>query len=246
MLSRRNVLAAGVALPLTAHVQTDSRPVLRVAVQALPPTLDPVESISNVGLRISDNVFDGLLRRDFTAECVGGGAVIRPHLATSVVQRDELTWVATLRQDVRMHDGRLLTAEDVADSFSAERLWGPKAPFSEGKVAWGHLHSVTAESPSAVAFRTRTRDVVLPLRLSAYPAWVGSKAAFAAVGEEGWRQRPIGSGPYRVGSVQRDQRVVLDSNDDYFQGRPGARQVVLTAVPEASTRLWGCRPVTST
>jgi hypothetical protein len=30
-----------------AGAQTDTRPVLRVAVQALPPTLEPLEAISN-------------------------------------------------------------------------------------------------------------------------------------------------------------------------------------------------------
>jgi peptide/nickel transport system substrate-binding protein len=214
-------------------------------VQTLPATLDPVESISNVGLRISDNVFDSLLRRDFGAERHTGIATIRPHLAQAVVQRDALTWVATLRPGLRFHDGGELTADDVAWTFSPDRLWGPNSPYYEGRVNWAHLESVTAEDRLTVAFRTKTPDPVMPLRLSGYPAWVDSKAAFAASGPsggaDGLRTRPIGTGPYKIASFARDQRIVLDSNDDYFQGRPAARQVIISAVPEGSARIAGLK-----
>ena len=62
MLTRRSVLAASLAAPALLATESraqDARPVLRVAVQALPPTLEPIESISNIGLRITDNVFLG-------------------------------------------------------------------------------------------------------------------------------------------------------------------------------------------
>jgi peptide/nickel transport system substrate-binding protein len=60
-IRRRILLAAPLSLPAllprVAGAQADSRPVLRIAVQALPPTLEPLEAISNVGLRITNNVF---------------------------------------------------------------------------------------------------------------------------------------------------------------------------------------------
>ena len=69
-LPRRAILAlAGAAV---AAAPDDTRPILRVAVQALPPTLDPIESLTVVCQRISDNVFDTLLRRDFAAERTTG------------------------------------------------------------------------------------------------------------------------------------------------------------------------------
>jgi len=48
-------LAAPALLPRVAGAQADPRPVLRIAVQALPPTLEPLEAISNVGLRLTTN-----------------------------------------------------------------------------------------------------------------------------------------------------------------------------------------------
>jgi peptide/nickel transport system substrate-binding protein len=245
MATRRAILALQLAtpalLPRVAGARADPRPVLRVAVQALPPTLEPLESISNVGLRVSGNVFDTLWRRDFRAEATRGGQHLTPFLATALEQRDPLTWVATLRSGVRMHDGGELTAADVLSTFSAERMWGEEVQTFEGRVNFGHLAGVEADGPHKVVFRTRTPDPVMPHRLAAYGGWIHSARAYAASGRDGLRARPVGSGPYRVASFQRDQRVVLDSHDEYWQGRPPARQVVFTVVPEASSRLAGLR-----
>ena len=243
MLHRRSMLAASIAAASlhghAAQADPDTRPVLRVAVQALPATLEPIESISNVGLRITDNVFDPLIRRDFLAEAKSGGSHLVPGLATELVQRDPLTWVATLRPDVRLHDGGTLTADDVVATFAPDRMWGPKAPFAEGRIAFGHLAEVVAEGKQTVVFRTKVPDVVMPKRLAAYCGWIGSKAYLETAGLAGMRQRPIGTGPYRVREFQRDQRVVLDSFDDHWMGRPPARQIIFTVVPEASARLAG-------
>jgi peptide/nickel transport system substrate-binding protein len=234
-------LAAPALLPRIAGAQADGRPVLRIAVQALPPTLEPLEAISNVGLRITYNVFDTLWRRDFQAEARDGGQRLTPFLATALEQRDALTWVATLRPGVRLQDGGEMTSADVLSTFSAERMWGPQVQTFEGRVNFGHLAGVEADGPRRVVFRTRTPDAVMPQRLAAYGGWIHSARSYAETGLAGMRTRPIGTGPYRVAGFQRDQRAVLESHDEYWQGRPPARQVVFTVVPEASSRLAGLR-----
>ncbi|TCR61230.1 ABC transporter substrate-binding protein [Bosea sp. BK604] len=243
MLTRRNLLATGIAapalLPRLARAQSDTRPVLRIAVQALPPTLEPFEAISNVGLRTTYNVFDTLWRRDFNREAAEGGQHLLPHLATSLRQRDPLTWEARLRDGVRMHDGSVLSAEDVLSTFSPERMYGKQVQHHEGRVNFGHLTAVEAEGRDTVLFRTATPDVVMPQRLAAYGGWIHSAKFYNEHGLAGMRQRPVGSGPYRIASFQRDQRVVLESHDEYWMGRPAARQIVLIVVPEASSRLAG-------
>lgn len=243
MVTRRQLLAAGIAapalLPRLARAQSDTRPVLRIAVQALPPVLEPLESISNVGLRVTDNVFDTLWRRDFLKEAKEGGQQLVPHLATSLRQRDPLTWEVKLRGDVRMHDGSMLSAEDVLSTFSPERMYGPQVQHHEGRVNFGHLTSVEAEARDTVLFRTATPDVVMPQRLAAYGGWIHSARFYRENGLAGMRQKPVGSGPYRIASFQRDQRAVLESHDEYWMGKPPARQVVFTVVPEASSRLAG-------
>jgi peptide/nickel transport system substrate-binding protein len=245
MISRRVVLGAGLAAPALlkgpASAQADGRPVLRIAVQALPPTLEPLETISNVGLRVTYNVFDSLFRRDFLAEAEKGGQHIVPHLATALTRRDDLTWQIDLRKDVRFHDGSPMTATDLLATFSAERMYGPKPYAFEGAVNFGHLAGAEAEGDHRIILRTKTPDIVMAHRLAAYGGWVISAKQYATGGVDALRQKPLGTGPYRIASFQRDARVVLDSFDEYFMGRPPAKQVVITVVPEASSRLAGLR-----
>lgn len=243
MVTRRNLLAAGLAapafLPGLVRAQADARPVLRVAVQALPPTLEPFEAISNVGLRSTCNVFDTLWRRDFNREAAEGGQHLLPHLATSLQQREPLTWEAKLRDGVRMHDGSVLSAEDVLSTFSPERMYGKEVQHHEGRVNFGHLTAVEAEGRDTVVFRTATPDVAMPQRLASYGGWIHSAKFYKEQGLAGMRQKPVGSGPYRIASFQRNQRLVLESHDEYWMSRPAARQIILIAVPEAATRLAG-------
>lgn len=243
MPTRRAALAGALAAPAIlsrlARAQADTRPTLRIAVQALPPTLEPLEAISNVGLRLTYNVFDTLLRRDFLAEARDGGQHLVAHLATGVTPRDPLTWEIALRPGVRLHDGGELTAEDVLSTFSAERMWGPQVQTFEGRVNFGHLAGLEATGRHTLLLHTRTPDVVMPHRLAAYGGWIHSAKAYAASGLDGMRQRPMGSGPYRYGSFERDRRVVLEAHDEYWMGRPPARRIVFSVVPEASSRLAG-------
>ena len=64
MPTRRAVIAGALAapafLPRLTCAQADTRRALHIAVQALPPTLGPLEAIF-VGLRLTYNVFDTLL-----------------------------------------------------------------------------------------------------------------------------------------------------------------------------------------
>ncbi len=232
-------LAAPAILPRLVRAQADTRPVLRIAVQALPPTLEPLESISNVGLRLTYNVFDTLLRRDFLAEAHDGGQHLVPHLATALTQRDPLTWEVALRPGVRLQDGGELTAEDALSTFSAERMWGPQVQAFEGRVNFGHLAGVEVEGRYTLVLRTRRPDVVMPHRLAGYGGWIHSARFYGEAGLEGMRRRPVGSGPYRCAGFEQDRRAVLESHDDYWMGRPPARQIVFSVVPEASTRLAG-------
>lgn len=244
-MRRRRLLATTLAgssvAPLLSRGQSDARPTLRVAVQALPPNLEPLEAISNVGLRLTYNVFDTLWRRDFATEASTGRTHLVPFLATAVERRDALTWVAKLREGVRLHDGSQLTSADVASTFSAERMWGEKTQTFEGKVNFGHLAGVDTDGEDKVVFRTRTPDPVFMQRLAAYGGWIHSARFYEQKGLEGMRAGAPGSGPYRYAGFRRDQSVTLESHDDYWEGRPPARRIEFHVVPDASSRMAGLR-----
>src|SRR5690606_34979205 len=101
---------------------------LRIGVNGLPASLEPINGISNTGPRIIHQVFDTLIARDFFANgAPGNGSDLIPALAESWERIDDKSVRFKLRQKVLFHNGVEMTADDVAYTFSAERLWGDEA-----------------------------------------------------------------------------------------------------------------------
>ncbi|TCZ53909.1 oligopeptide ABC transporter substrate-binding protein [Roseicella aquatilis] len=238
--SRRRLLGAGMAIPFApATLAQDGlrRPLLTVGVAELPPTLEPARELSNVGTRVTYSIFDTLIRRDFAGCPDGGGSALKPHLATAWTRNDPQELVLTLREGVRFHNGDLLTAEDVAYTFTSRRMFGTDALLPEARSYFATLASVEALSPQVVRFRTRVPDVLLEHRLASWCAWIVNKRAYEELGIEGFGRAPVGTGPFRVRALQTDLRIVLDAFDDYWMGRPTARGVVFRQIPELAARV---------
>src|SRR5580658_9481297 len=127
-IARRRLLTlagAASALPRFAIAQSDTRPQITIAVQALTTsnTLDPVAEQSNVGERILNSYVELLIGRNLQ-----DALQQMPQLATSWRRIDERTLEVSLRQGVKFHNGDELTAEDVAFTFSPEHMFGASQP----------------------------------------------------------------------------------------------------------------------
>lgn len=242
--TRRRALSTAIAAPLvvtsgSVFGQGDRRPALTVAVADLPPTLEPAMELSNVGTRITYSVFDTLIRRDFLGSPDGGGSALKAHLAEAWERVSARELVVRLRQGVVFHNGDVLTADDVAFTFAEGRLWGAKPSIPEGPAYFGVLESVEALDAQTVRFRTRVPDVLLEHRLASWASWIVNKRAYQALGQDGFGQAPVGTGPFRVKRMVRDQVYELEAFDAYWMGRPAARAVNFRAVPQLASRVAG-------
>ena len=235
--SRRSLLTAGATTIPLAGSLAQSRPQLRIGVAELPPTLEPARELSNIGTRVTYSIFDTLIRRDFLGSPDGGGASLKPHLASRWTRTNPSELILTLRDDVRFHNGDRLTAEDVVYTFTSARMFGERPLMPEARSYFATLASVEALSPHTVRFRTRVPDVLLEQRLASWCGWIVNKRAYEERGFEGFSRDPVGTGPYRLGRLQRDQRITLDAFDDYFMGRPSAGVVEFRQIPELASRI---------
>ena len=86
-------------------------------------------------------------------------------------------------------------------------------------------------------FRTKVPDVLLEQRLASWCSWIVNKRAYEERGFDGFSREPVGSGPYKFRSHQRDQKVVLDAFDQYWMGRPNAESVEFRQMPELASRV---------
>ena len=101
--------------------QEDARPDLVVAVNNLPGSLEGIEEMGNVAVRITYSMFDSLIRRDFLADGSGQASELVPGLADSWERVDARTLDLNLREGILFHDGSELTADDVIFSMTSTR-----------------------------------------------------------------------------------------------------------------------------
>jgi peptide/nickel transport system substrate-binding protein len=262
-IQRRTLLKAGLAAPAilaTGRVwaQGDSRPVVRVAVQKIvnAGVLDTLREQSNVGERIFASIYETLIGRNHQ----GRGEMI-PALATEWRRIDDRAVELTLRRGVKFHNGDELTAEDVVFSFGPERMFGPQAAAQGGlftqtapargeglppevpavaKRMWPSVDRVEAVDRYTVRFVNKVPDVTLEGRIQRYGSEIVSKRGFLeAASWLAFVRAPVGTGPYRVKEFKPDQVLVLEAFDDYWGGRPPAREVRFIEVAEINTRVNG-------
>jgi peptide/nickel transport system substrate-binding protein len=147
-----------------------------------------------------------------------------PELAESLAHPDEVTYVARLRKGVHFHDGRELTAEDVAYTFRS--LIDPA--FRGRTGAYTNLRGVEILDPYAVAFHLKTPFASFPINLVMGIVEAGSGAANS--------RSPIGTGPYKLVSFKPDDQIVLTRFDEYFEGPASNSAVILKVVPDDTMR----------
>ncbi len=172
-------------------------------------------------------IYDTLTWRDT-------GGVPRPWLARSI-RRGEggLTVTVELRRGVRWHDGRPLTADDVAFTFG----YVARRPHPRFTPQLRDVESVEAVDRDTVVFRLERPSLgfsdqpladvpILPRHL-----WEGvGPGGLAPTG------LPVGSGPYRLVEHREGELYRFEANRRYFRGEPGARAIEVPIIrrPQAT------------
>ena len=99
----------------------DPRPELTIAMPELNRGSYGGYDASNYASRIVHNLYDNIVKRDWLSKPNGTGIELVPGLATSWTQISPTEWELKIRQGVKFHNGREMTADDVAFTLSQER-----------------------------------------------------------------------------------------------------------------------------
>ncbi len=229
------LVASGLlALPAAAQ---DQRPDVVVAVNGLYRSIEPIDGNSTNAQRIMNSIYDPIITRNYQEDPEGGQ--LRPSLTSEWEQVDELTWRFKIREGVKFHNGETMTAEDVAFTLSAERIWGENALVPAGTRYTESFASVAAIDDATVEVKTTIPDPNLPYRFVTPLGFVVPKAAYVEQGVEKFGQLPIGTGPYRVVEFDPASHVKLEAFDEYWGGTPPLKTIEFRIVPEFSARLAG-------
>lgn len=168
-----------------------------------PRSMDPADHTETYTSAVLDPIYEGLTRFDRQLQLV-------PALATSWRSSpDGVDWTATLRPNVRFHDGTPFNSDAVVASFT--RLLDVQRGLAGASNIRRALKSVEAVNPLTVVFHLKAPFAAFP-RLLAVTYIVSPKADR----EGNLGRHAVGTGPYRFVEWKTGEYVREVRNEDYW------------------------------
>jgi peptide/nickel transport system substrate-binding protein len=153
---------------------------------------------------------------------------LKPSLAKSWEQLDENTWEFILRDDVRFHDGTIMTAEDV--KFSLERSLNKNSRVN----SMLRIASINVIDDYTICIETSQLNPILPGVLH-YPDT--SIIKNTSIDKTGKFVKPIGTGPYKFESFNEQTGVLtVIKNEQWWGGDVGLDKMILKGMSDPNTR----------
>jgi len=180
-------------------------------------TLNPLYARSNAELAASKLIFSGLLDYDTTGK-------LRNDVALSITADSAgKVYTAHLRDDVRWHDGTLLTADDVVFTTAMMRHPDTRATLAS---SWEQV-KVRALDPRTVQFTLPSSYGAFPhaLTFPILPKHLLGEVDPGAMMQHSFGISPVGSGPFSLRLLQTvgssEEKIVhLSGWESYHRGAP--------------------------
>ena len=189
------------------------------------------------GRFVGVQLYDGLTRFDLTQGTHAPD--IKPGLATSWdVTPDATNWTFHLRPGVKFTDGTPWNAD--AAIFNLDRMSNKSSPYyypelnATAGLFLGGIASAKKVDDMTIQITTKGPYSYLLGDLALLP--FGSPTAIKAEGKDGFATKPVGTGPFKVESYVRGQKLVMVRNPDYWRGPAKLDRVILRPVPDATAR----------
>lgn len=165
---------------------------------------------------------------------------VRPYLAESWELLGDSGVVFRLRRDVRWHDGRPVSAQDVKFTFDLA-----KDPATASLVGSAYLTEVSDadivdEHTIRFRFARPHAQALEDFWWAPLPKHLLEGVPPAQLRNADYNRRPVGSGPFRFVEWRAGERLVLERNASFpraLGGPPDLERVVFRVIGEASTML---------
>jgi peptide/nickel transport system substrate-binding protein len=195
-----------------------------------PTVFNPLMPHIEVDDAVHFSLFDALFRID-------PKGVLQPNLAAEVptqknggISEDGLRWRVRLRDDVRWHDGKPFTAEDV--KFTLELITNPN--FRAWRTG-GHslVRDITVVSPTELTWRME--EVFAPYLSFLAETFIVPKHILekeADPNASAFNQAPVGTGAFKWARRVAGDHLELVANPQYLAEGPYVERIVFKYIPD--------------
>jgi peptide/nickel transport system substrate-binding protein len=196
------------------------------AVVGFDPHLVPAAS----SIQVYQHIYNGLVDTD------GEGNIIS-ELAESWEMIDNTTYQFNLRKNVKFHNGRKMTAEDVKYSF--ERILDPDTS-SIAQSYFSMVKEIKTPDDYTVVFELESPFAGFLTNVAHVWAAVVPKEVVEENGD--LRQIAYGTGPFKLEEWTPDEQSVLVKNEDYFEDDlPKVDKIQFLVMKDESARIAALR-----
>lgn len=160
----------------------------------------------------------------------GADGLPQPELATGWHAEDGgRAWVFELQDGVAFTDGSSFDAADVA--YSLMRMIDPELD-SPVRPVLENIERVEVVGPLTVRVVMKAPDADLPVLLTDYRALMIPEGSGDTINES-----PVGTGPFKLETMEAEGTTILVANPDYFRGAPGVERVEVIAITDSVARV---------
>lgn len=130
------------------------------------------------------------------------------------ISKDKLTWTVKIRDDAKFTDGKPVTAQDVAFTYETTKK-------SSTEIDLTMIKEVKAKDDTTVEFKLERPMSTFVEKLGA--CGIVPKHAY----NDSFKDKPIGSGPYKFVDWAKGQQVIAEANEDYYGDKPSIKKLTM-------------------
>ncbi|MCX5781553.1 MAG: peptide-binding protein [Elusimicrobia bacterium] len=188
--------------------------------------LNPILASDSASGEINGLVYNGLVKYDKNIKLIGDLA------EKWTISKDGLKLTFYLRKNIKWHDGKPFSAEDV--KFTYGKLIDPrvKTPYAADyllvkkfEILNPYTIRITYKEPLATSLESWAMGII--------PKHIFENGDFNSNLSN---RKPVGTGPYIFKEWITDEKIVLEANPNYFEGRPYISRYIYRIVPDQSVQ----------
>ena len=188
-----------------------------------PETLSPLQPQTREMLDMQGLIYEALIRYDERLRPL-------PALAETWENNGD-TWTFNLRPNVKFHDGRTLTADDVVHTMGLLKSYLTAA--DKDSVFEAYMKNIVSyEAIDELTLQIKTNGVRGGLLY-----WLSFPIVPSDYTGSDPKEIPPGTGPYRVSNHEPGKQMNLSVNEDWWRRTPYIPSIIVKAMPDAEAAL---------